>query len=377
ALPVGQRPALDRWVLSELNSLVEKVDKALDNFDATGAARPIQEFVELLSNWYVRRSRRRFWRSEQDEDKAAAYATLYECLATLSKLLTPFTPFLAEEIYRNLVSSVDETAPESVHLSNFPQPDEALIDAKLMADTALLMRLVSLGHAARNKAGLKVRQPLAQLLIKVRTPEEREVIEGLADQVLEELNVKSLAFVEEPDLVEYQIEPDPRLLGPKYGALYPKIKEALTSLDTYSVVEKVRSGEEVEVTTEGQKVVLLPEEVKIEPLPREGLAVAEEGGYLVGVTTTLTEELRREGLAREVVRRIQTLRKEADFKIEDTIVTYFEAHPILVQVMEEYGEYIKRETLSTALVQGGASPGCATKSYSIEGYGITLALKQG
>jgi isoleucyl-tRNA synthetase len=213
-------------------------------------------------------------------------------------------------------------------------------------------------------------------LIKVRTPEEQEVIEGLAAQLLGELNVKSLAFVEEPDLVEYQIEPDPRSLGPKYGALYPKIKEALTSLDTYSVVEKVRSGEEVEVTTEGQKVVLLPQEVKIEPLSREGLAVAGEGGYLVGVTTTLTEELRREGLAREVVRRIQTLRKEADFKIEDTIVTYFEAHSILVQVMEEYGEYIKRETLSTALVQGGAPPGCVTKSYSIEGYGITLALKQ-
>jgi len=376
ALPVAQRPALDRWILSELNSLVEKVDKALDDFDATGAARPIQGFVELLSNWYVRRSRRRFWRSEQDEDKAAAYATLYECLTTLSKLLAPFTPFLAEETYRNLVSSVDETAPESVQLSDFPQPDRGLIDAKLMTDTALMMRLVSLGHAARNKAGLKVRQPLAQLLIKVRTPGEREVIEGLAAQVLEELNVKSLAFVEEPDLVEYQIEPDPRLLGPKYGALYPKIKEALTGLDAYSVVEKVRSGEEVEVTTEGQKVVLLPQEVKIEPLPREGLAVAEEGGYLVGVTTSLTEELRREGLAREVVRRIQTLRKEADFKIEDTIVTYFEAHPILVQVMEEHGEYIKRETLSTALVQGGAPPGCVTKSYSIDGYGITLALKQ-
>jgi len=376
ALPVAQRPPLDRWILSELNSLVEKVDRALDDFDATGAARPIQEFVELLSNWYVRRSRRRFWRSEQDEDKAAAYATLYDCLTTLSKLLAPFTPFLAEEIYRNLVSSVDERAPKSAHLSDFPQSDKGLIDLKLMADTALLMRLVSLGHAARNKAGLKVRQPLAQLLIKVCTPEEREVIEGLADQVLEELNVKSLAFVEEPDLVEYQIKPDPRLLGPKYGALYPKIKESLTSLDTYSVVEKVRSGEEVEVTIEGQKVVLLPEEVKIEPLPREGLAVAEEGGHLVAVTTTLTEELRWEGLAREVVRRIQTLRKEADFKIEDTIVTYFEAHPILVQVMEEHGEYIKRETLSTVLVQKGAPPGCVTKSYSIEGHGITLALKR-
>lgn len=376
ALPVAQRPALDRWILSELNSLVEKVDKALDDFDVTGAARPIQEFVELLSNWYVRRSRRRFWRSEQDEDKRAAYATLYDCLTTLSKLLAPFTPFLAEEIYCNLVSSVDEEARESVHLSDFPQPDRCLIDGKLMADTALLMRLVSLGHAARNKAGLKVRQPLAQLLMKVHTPEEREVIEGLADQVLEELNVKSLAFVEEPDLVEYKVEPDPRLLGPKYGALYPKIKGALTSLDTYSLVEKVRSGEKVEVTIEGQRVALLPEEVKIEPLPRGGLAVAEEGGYLVGVTTTLTEELRREGLAREVVRRIQTLRKEADFKIEDTIVTCFEAHPILVEVMEEHGEYIKRETLSTALVQGGAPPGHITKSYSIEGYNITLALKR-
>ena len=376
SMPVAQRPPLDRWILSELNLLVERVDEALAGFEATRAARSLQEFVEYLSNWYVRRSRRRFWKSEKDEDKEAAYATLYQCLTTLSRLLAPFIPFLAEEIYRNLVCLVDGQAPESVHLSEFPQPDGSLIDRELMADTRLVMRLVSLGHAARNAAGLKVRQPLAQVLVKVQKPEEKEVLEALAEQILEELNVKALAFAQEEELVEYEVRPLPASLGPKYGPLFPRIKEALTKMEAQAVAQRVRRGEGVEVVVEERPLQLLPEELEVVANPREGLSVAEEGGYVVAITTALSDELIREGLAREVVRRIQILRKEADFRIEDNIITYFQADPFLCEVIREWEGYIKRETLSLALSEGEGSAGSIGESYNLDGHPLALAVER-
>ncbi|MFQ6014434.1 MAG: isoleucine--tRNA ligase [Anaerolineae bacterium] len=366
---------LDRWVLAELHSLVKRVDDRLAAYDPTSAARAIQEFVDKLSNWYVRRSRRRFWKAEEDADKLAAYLTLYECLVTLAKLLAPFTPFVAEEIYRNLVLSVDGDVPQSVHLADFPLADESLIDEKLMADTKLMMRLVSLGHAARNRAGLKVRQPLAQALIKTRDPEERRSLETLGDQVTEELNVKELAFVEdELDLVDYTLNPVSSLLGPKYGELFPKVREALAGMEANEVGRHLRAGQPVELTVEGQVISLTPEEVEVGLVAKEGYAVAEEGGYLVAITTTLTPTLRSEGLARELVRRIQTLRKEADFRVEDTIVTYYEGDPALGQVMVEHSDYIKQETLSRSLVEGSPPEGCFTRTMDIEDHRVTLGV---
>jgi isoleucyl-tRNA synthetase len=368
-------PALDRWILSELHLLVQRVTDALESYDVTGAARPFQRFVDDLSNWYVRRSRRRFWKGEEDEDKAAAYSTLYECLTTLAKLLAPFMPFIAEEMYQNLVRSADATAPESVHLCDYPQAREALVDEELVEDTRLVMRLVSLGHGARNRAGIKLRQPLAQALFQVRSESEAESLHRLADQVLDELNVKELVLLEDAgQVVDYHVTPVSRLLGSKYGALFPRIRAALAKLDRAELARHVQAGESVALEIEGQIVDLLPEELEVRTEAKEGYAVAEEAGYLAAVSTTLDEDLIQEGLARELVRRIQTMRKEAGFRIEDRITTYYQAGPTLWEVMETLGQYIKGETLSTKLIEGEPPAEAHAQTFEIEGEEITLGL---
>ena len=366
---------LDRWILSELHLLIQRVTDALDSYDVTGAARPFERFVEDLSNWYVRRSRRRFWKGEEDEDKAAAYSTLYECLTTLAKLLAPFMPFIAEEMYQNLVRSVDETAPESVHLCDYPKADKALVDEQLVEDTRLVMRLVSLGHGARNQAGIKLRQPLAQALFKVRSESEAQSLWRLSDQVLDELNVKELVILkDESQVVDYHLSPVAHLLGRKYGAFFPKIRAALANLHPAELAQRLRGGEGITLQVEGQKVDLLSEELEVRTEAREGYAVAEEAGYLVAVSTALDEGLIQEGLARELVRRIQTMRKEAGLRIEDRIVTYYQASPALREVLEALSQYIKGETLSTELIEDELPAEAATQTFAIEGEEITLGL---
>ena len=368
-------PALDRWILSELHLLVQQVTTALDHYDVTGAARPIQKFVDDLSNWYVRRSRRRFWKSENDEDKAAAYSTLYQCLVTVAKLLAPFMPFLAEEMYQNLVRGVDESAPESVHLCDWPVADESLIDRALVEDTRRVMRLVSLGHAARNRAGIKLRQPLAEALFVVRDDGEAKALRRLADQVLDELNVKTFTILDDPaQVVDYRVSPVPSLVGKKYGPLFPKIRAAVAGLDQAELARRVRAGEGVEVEVDGQRVALSPEELEVRVEPKEGYAVAEEAGCLAAVNTVISEELRMEGLARELVRRIQTMRKEAGFRIEDRIVTYYRADPDLRRVFEGWADYIGGETLSTRLIEGQPPSEAYTASFEIEGQKVTLGV---
>jgi len=374
-LPVAERSPLDRWVLAELHNLIRVVTDGLSSYDMTGPARRIQEFVDDVSNWYVRRSRRRFWKSEEDTDKVAAYLTLYEVLVTLSKLLAPFTPFLAEVLYQNLVREVNPAAPESVHLTDYPVSDRALVDEKLMAETRLAMRLVSLGHAARNQANIKVRQPLASALVVTRTPEERESLQRLADQMTAELNVKALGFVDEAsELVSYEVSPKPREVGSKYKALYPKIKAAVAQMDAAEVARRMRAGETLAFQVDGQDVALAPEDVDIWSRPKEGYAVAEEGGYVVAVSTALTPELVAEGLAREVVRRIQTMRKDADLRIEEMITVHYEATPALARVMETWGGYIAAETLATALVRGAPPPNAVVQTHDVDGESITLGL---
>jgi len=374
-IPVAQRSSLDRWILAELNATIRKVTEGLDHYAPTEAARPVEQFVDYLSNWYVRRSRRRFWKSEHDDDKAAAHLTLYECLTTLTRLLAPFTPFITEELYQNLVRSVDPEAPESVHLTDFPQADEGLIEEQLIADTRLLMRLVSMGHSARNRAGLRVRQPLAECVVKLRSPKEQPHVEGLESQLIEELNVKALRFVQdESELVDYQVSGIPSLLGKKYGALFPKIKSSLSSMDPSAVAGRVRSKEPVEMVIDGQEIALLPDELTVKTLERPGHSVSADGGYLVAVSTVLSEDLLQEGLAREVVRRIQTMRKEAGFRIEDTIVTYYQTDEPLADVLSEWGSYIQQETLSAELLGKTPPKEAFVTEHEISGHTITLGL---
>jgi len=374
-IPWEKRSLLDRWILSELNLLVQRTTEALDHYDLTGAARPIEKFVDNLSNWYVRRSRRRFWKSEADEDKAAAYQTLYECLVTLVKLLAPFTPFVTDAIYRNLVCSVYPDAPDSVHLTDYPEANLAECDRDLIDEIQLVMRVVGLGRSARNQAGIKVRQPLSQVLIKVRDAAEKRSLERHADQVLDELNVKAMALVDRPtDLVEYHVSAVPSLVGKRLGPLFPKVREALARLDPAEVAARVQAGEPLTLQVDGQDVVLQPEELQVRVTPREGLAVVEEAGYLVALDTRLTEELLLEGHARDVVRRIQTLRKDAGFRIEDRIATYWQGGPTAQRVFAAWGDYIARETLSVSLLEAEPPAESAQATLNLGSEPLTLGL---
>ena len=306
-----EQSELDRWIISELNQLIVDVDTGLDAYNPTEAGRKIESFVNGLSNWYVRRSRRRFWKSENDADKLAAYTTLYECLVTLSKLLAPFTPFLAEELYQSLVCPAFPEAPDSVHLADFPVADEAKIDRQLAADTRLVMKISSLGRAARSQAGIKVRQPLARVMVKVESSKERESLESLMLQVLEELNVKGLEFVDD-----------------------------VTELD------------------------------------KPGYVVSSEGGYKVAVPTEIPPQLAAEGMAREVVRRLQAMRRSAGFDIADHIITYYQGEAYVRQVMEDFADYIKQETLSQQLIEGVPGEGVFTERYKLSGYDILLGVER-
>jgi isoleucyl-tRNA synthetase len=351
---------LDRWILSELHTLTRDVTAAYEGYDVTGATRPLEKFVDDLSNWYLRRSRRRFWKSGVSADKQAAYATLYECLTTLARLLAPAMPFLADVLYRNLALSVDPAQPESVHLADWPKSDSARIDEKLNAEMRLVMKLASLGHGARNKASRKVRQPLAEAAFAVGSAEELHVVSAYADLIADELNVKAVrALGAAGEAVAYALNPLPKQLGQKHGGRFPKIRAALLKLDPEPAAKSLLAGRPVAIEVDGQTVEVLPEDVEVRMNAREGLAVLGEGSYLAALKTTLTPELVREGLAREFVRRVQDLRKKAGFDIADRIITYYTATPQLVKAIVALADYIKGETLSVELVAGPAPQGAA------------------
>lgn len=377
APPVAERNELDRWILSELHHLVRTVDDELAHYDMTSSARAIQAFVEDLSNWYVRRSRRRFWKSEADQDKAAAHHTLYECLVTLAKLLAPFQPFLIEEMYQNLVRSWDASALESVHLCDYPQADTTLIDEQLMAEMRTALRVVALGHAARNKAGIKVRQPLESVAIKPRSEAEVAGLQRMADLIGDELNVHQVRItLDERELVEYRLNAVPSQVGRKYKALFPAIKEALAQADAAEIAAKLRAGETLQLTVQGQEVALTSEDVEVQIAALESHVLAEEAGYLVSLDTTISEELRWEGLAREIVRRIQTMRKDAGFRIEETITTYYQADESLAPVFQAWGKYIRQETLSTRLLRRTPPPDAFVQTHDLDGVTVTLSVRQ-
>ena len=348
---------LDRWLLSELNVLVRNVTAAYEDYDVPNATRPIEAFVEKLSTWYLRRSRRRFWKSESDSDKQAAYSTLYTALVTVAKLLAPSMPFLAEELYQNLVRSVDEAAPESVHLAEWPAVLPEMIDESLNNDMALVMRLVSLGHSARQKANRKVRQPLAEAAFSVGNAGERRAVETYAELFMDELNVKRVRLLDSStEAISHSVKPLPKQLGQKYGNRFPAIQKAILAMNAEEAARTLLQGEPLSVQVDGEVYGVLPDEVEVKALAKEGFAVAEEGAYVAALVTELTPELVQEGLAREFVRRIQDLRKSADLEVADRIQLFVEASPGLQSAIKTHRDYITTETLAASLVFG-APPG--------------------
>jgi isoleucyl-tRNA synthetase len=370
----GERSELDRWILGRLQEVIAEVTSALDAYLVYKATKPVEEFLDDLSNWYVRRSRRRFWKSEADADKQAAYATLYEVLVTLAKLLAPFTPFVTEQMYQNLVRTVDAQAPLSVHHTAWPTVDKLLVDRPLLDEMRAARAVVALGHAVRAAGNLKVRQPLGRVVV-VAPPEERKRLQRHAALVTDELNVKHLEFtLNEAELVTYKLLPDNRTLGPKFGPLFPKVRQALAATDPQTAVHTLRSGLNLVLAVDGQNVELAPADILINPQPRPGFAVKAEGEYVVALDTAVTPELRAEGWAREIVRRVQDLRKSAGFEISDRVTTYYTATPALAEAIAVHADYLKGETLSLELVNGPAPEGAAVQADDFDGEKVSLGL---
>ncbi len=341
---------LDRWLLSELNVLVRDVTRAYENYDVLNATRPVEKFVEQLSTWYVRRSRRRFWKNDSGADKQAAYSTLYTALTTVAKLIAPAMPFLAEELYQNLVRAVDQTAPESVHLAEWPQVMDEFIDESLNHEMQLIMRLVSLGHSARQKANRKVRQPLASVAFSVSTPAERKAVSTYADVISDELNVKQVRLLDaSTEALTHTVKPLPKQLGQKYGNKYPAIQKAILAMNAEEIAKTFHSGGELVVNANGETFNIISEEVEVKAMAKEGFAVAEEGAYVAALVTDLTPELVQEGLAREFVRRVQDLRKAAELDVADRIEMFIEASAGLRSAIEAHKDYITSETLTSKL----------------------------
>jgi isoleucyl-tRNA synthetase len=368
---------LDKWLRSSLHALVRDVTNALENYDVLGATRPVEAFVDTLSNWYLRRSRRRFWKSESDADKQAAYATLYEALVTLSQLLAPTMPFIAEELYQNLVRSMDESASLSVHLTEWPKYDPAVIDDKLNRDMALVMKLASLGHAARNKANRKVRQPLAEVAFAVGGMEEARALEQYADLLEDELNVKHVRSLSAAgEAVSYSLNPLPKQLGQKYGSRFPAVRQALLAVAAEDAAKNFLQGQALSLKLGEETLEILPEEVEVRVQAREGFAVAADGAYLAALVTDLTPELAQEGLAREFVRRVQDLRKSAELDIADRIQVVFHASAGLEKAVNSFKDYIMAETLAVELKPGAVPTGWAEVSDEFDGETVSVGLKK-
>lgn len=381
--------ALDKWILARLSETTNSVIASLDSYDARPAALTVEQFVDDLSNWYVRRSRDRFWGSEMTPDKQAAYSTLYEVLTTLCRLLAPFLPFLTEAMWQNLTNQLrienEELKRDDTTLSQFsiqhskfsvhhqPYPTtRALTDDEqaLLRQTALARTVVNLGHSTRAQSKVKVRQPLARAMI-VADAEARAAIDAQRDIITDELNVKEIEFVQrEGELVTYRVLPDLKKLGKKLGADLPKVKAGLSALEPSDVAAAVKAGQPVAVNG----VTLQADEVLVQAMPREGLVVAGEGGIVVGLDTALTDALINEGLAREVVRRINDLRKSAGLSISDRINTQYQATARLSAAIEACADYIKDETLSVTMSAGSA--GAHTASDTFDGEKLELWISR-
>ena len=372
-VPLRDRPLLDRWLIGELSTLVRTVTDGLEAYDATNSARAIQTFVDDLSNWYVRRSRRRFWKSESDADKLAAYQTLYEALVTLTKLLAPYTPFMAEELYQNLVRSADPAAPESVHLCAWPVADEQAADAAVSFDMAAARRVVEMGRAARNAAAVKTRQPLAEVVVAT-TEAERAALQRLRDVVVDELNVKELRLVGDGgELVSYTVKPNLRVLGPKLGKRIGALQAALREADGAALVAELGRDGGVRLSLDGEELRLAQDELLIETGSPEGYQVESDGSRTVALKTAVDEALREEGVARELVHAIQLARKNADLRIEDTISLALDVPAALGPLVERFAAAIKAETLASEFSVGEAR-GDHRETARVEGHEIGIGL---
>ncbi|HEX6383163.1 MAG TPA: DUF5915 domain-containing protein, partial [Anaerolineae bacterium] len=369
---------LDSWIVERLNETALLMRAALDKYDAERATAAAEAFLDDLSNWYVRRSRRRFWKSEADEDKAAAYATLYHVLVQFVKLLAPFIPFTTEAMYQNLVRNVNPHAPVSLHHTLYPEADESQLDRRLLDKMRLAIITASLGRAARSAADIKLRQPLARARVNVGSQQERDDLMELDEVLKEEINVHDIEVVTEVgQLVDYKLLPNNRVLGPKFGPLFPKVRQALMALDPAEAAQKLQAGQALVLNVDGQTVSLSGDDVLVQTESRGGLAVASDKGVTVAVDTKLTSELLQEGYARDLVRAINNMRKEAGLDIADRIhLTYEGAEGDVAVALQNFADYIQQETLALSLASAAMPDADYRETVSVGDQDLALALRK-
>lgn len=370
-LNYDQLPVMDKWLLSRLNTTVQAVDNDLANYKIPEAARALQEFVDEMSNWYVRRSRERFWAKGMEQDKINAYMTLYHALVTIAKTAAPMIPFMTEDIYQNLVRSVDKDAPESIHLCDFPTVNEAWIDKDLEADMKELLEIVVLGRACRNTANIKNRQPIGTMYVKA----EKKMSEFYTDIIADELNVKEVKFADDVEsFISYSFKPQLRTVGPKYGKLLGGIRQALTDINGTAAMNELRTNGVLKLDINGNNVELTEEELLIETAQTEGYVSESDGETSVVLDTNLTPELIEEGFVREIISKIQTMRKEAGFEVMDKIVVYAHGNDKIQDVMKAHEDEIKSEVLADEMVLGETDG--YVKEWNINKEAVTMGVKK-
>jgi isoleucyl-tRNA synthetase len=356
-VPVEDRPEIDRWALALLYKTITTVTEALDNFDAKTAGEALEAFVDQLSNWYVRRNRRRFWKSSDPEDTQAAYLTLYECLKGVHELMAPFVPFLAEHVYQNLVRTVDQSAPVSVHMGNWPKAYPGWKNDGLLFDIGVVQKVVGLARAARGKSGVRTRQPLSKLLVRAPDDVSLKALDAHQEQILEELNVKSIEFIaRDAGLVSYHIKPNLPRLGRRYGKQVPDIRKALAEADGEAIAGAAARDEPIVINVPAGQLQLSGEDVLIETHSAEGYSCEADAGYLTAFDTTLTDELLSEGIAREIVRSVQDARKQAGLEVSDRITLGISGSSAVEAALATHRDYVMNETLATAWEIGQAEP---------------------
>jgi isoleucyl-tRNA synthetase len=370
-LNYDQLPVMDKWLLSRLNTTVQAVDNDLANYKIPEAARALQEFVDEMSNWYVRRSRERFWAKGMEQDKINAYMTLYHALVTIAKTAAPMIPFMTEDIYQNLVRSVDKDAPESIHLCDFPTVNEAWIDKDLEADMKELLEIVVLGRACRNTANIKNRQPIGTMYVKA----EKKMSEFYTDIIADELNVKEVKFADDVEsFISYSFKPQLRTVGPKYGKLLGGIRQALIDINGTAAMNELRTNGVLKLDINGNDVELTEEDLLIETAQTEGYVSESDGETSVVLDTNLTPELIEEGFVREIISKIQTMRKEAGFEVMDKIVVYAHGNDKIQDVMKAHEDEIKSEVLADEMVLGETDG--YVKEWNINKEAVTMGVKK-
>jgi isoleucyl-tRNA synthetase len=370
-LEYDKLPVMDKWLLSKLNTLVKTVDYNLENYRIPEAARALQEFVDDMSNWYVRRSRERFWAKGMEQDKINAYMTLYTALVTMSKCAAPMIPFMTEEIYQNLVRSIDKDAPESIHLCDFPVADESMIDTKLEEDMEELLKIVVMGRACRNTANIKNRQPIGEMIVKAPNVLDQFYLDIIAD----ELNVKNVVFTEDvSSFTTYTFKPQLRTVGPKYGKQLGGIQKHLATLDGNAAYAELKSEGAIKFMVGDVEVALTEADLLIDMKQKEGYATEADNTVTVVLSTVLTPELIEEGFVYEVISKIQTMRKDSDFEVMDHIKVSINGNAKVADIVAKNQTAIAGKVLADSVTADEAL--AIAKEWNVNGETVTIAIER-